>query len=34
MAHGEYAKCPNCGKIAYGEDEIELEFGYRYNGTK
>lgn len=34
MPWGEYAECPNCGKTAYGEDEIEAEFGYRYNHTK
>lgn len=34
MPHGEYAKCPQCGKTAYGEEEIEREFGYRFGGTK
>lgn len=34
MPHGEYAECPNCGKVAHGEDEIEELFGYRYDGTK
>lgn len=34
MPYGEYAECPHCGKTAYGRDEIEREFGYRYNGTK
>ena len=29
MPYGEYAKCPRCGKIAYGKEEIEKEFGYR-----
>lgn len=33
MPHGEYAECPHCGKTAYGHDEIEEEFGYRYGGT-
>lgn len=33
MPHGEYAQCPQCGKVAFGHDEIETEFGYRYNGT-
>lgn len=23
MPYGEYAECPNCGKIAHGEEEIE-----------
>ena len=27
MPYGEYAQCPCCGKTAYGEDEIEQEFG-------
>ena len=22
MPYGEYAECPNCGKIAHGEEEI------------
>lgn len=34
MAHGEYAECPQCGEIAYGHDEIDEVFGYRYDGTK
>ena len=36
MPHGkiEYASCPKCGKTAWGEDEIEELFGYRYGGTK
>lgn len=29
MPYGDYAKCPNCGKVAYQEAEIEKEFGYR-----
>lgn len=33
MPHGEYAECPQCGKTAYGHDEIEELFGYRYAGT-
>lgn len=33
MPHGEYAQCPHCGKVAYGKDEIEEEFGYRYDGS-
>lgn len=32
MPYGEYAECPNCGKTAYGEDEIEELFGYRNMG--
>ena len=34
MPHGEYAKCPKCGKMAHGNDEIEELFGYRFFGTK
>lgn len=34
MSHGEYAKCPSCGKIAFNKSEIESVFGYRYDGTK
>lgn len=34
MANGEYAECPNCGKVAYGREEIEELFGYRYDGKK
>ena len=34
MANGEYASCPQCGKVAYDRYEIELEFGYRYDGKK
>lgn len=34
MPHGEFAQCPHCGKTAYGHDEIEAEFGYRFGGTK
>ncbi len=33
MPHGEYAECPNCGRIAWGTNEIEQEFGYRFDGT-
>ena len=33
MPHGKYAECPKCGKIAWNDD-IEIEFGYRYEGTK
>lgn len=33
MPYGEYAKCPCCGKIAYGRDEIEDKFGYRNMGN-
>lgn len=33
MPHGEYAECPHCCKTAYGRDEIEEKFGYRYGGT-
>lgn len=33
MPYGDYAECPNCGKVAYGEDEIEEEFGYRNMGS-
>lgn len=32
MPYGEYAECPNCGKTAYGEDEIQELFGYRNMG--
>lgn len=32
MPYGEYAECPNCGKTAYGKDEIEELFGYRNIG--
>ena len=32
MPYGEYAECPNCGKVAHGEDEIEEYFGYRSVG--
>lgn len=34
MAHGIYAECPQCGVIAYGEEEIEEIFGFRYGHTK
>jgi len=34
MPYGEYAECPQCGRIARGHDEIEEVFGYRYGGTK
>lgn len=33
MPHGDYAECPNCGKVAYDEDGIEEEFGYRNMGA-
>lgn len=33
MPYGEYAECPCCGKIAYGRDEIEDQFGYRNMGN-
>lgn len=33
MAHGEWAECPVCGKLASSSYEIEQEFGYRYDGT-
>ena len=29
MPYGDYAECPNCGKVAYGKVGIEEEFGYR-----
>ncbi|MFA6782781.1 MAG: hypothetical protein WCR90_06195 [Sedimentibacter sp.] len=32
MPYGDYAECPNCGKVAYGEVEIEEVFGYRNTG--
>lgn len=32
MPYGEYAKCPCCGDVAYGKDEIEEKFGYRDMG--
>lgn len=34
MPYGEYAECPNCGKIAHGEEEIEELFGYRNMGDE
>ena len=34
MPHGNYAECPQCGLIAWGDDEIEELFGYRYRHTK
>ena len=34
MPYGEYAECPNCGKIAHGEEEIEELFGYRNMAMK
>lgn len=34
MAHGVWAECPQCGKVAMSSDEIEEKFGYRYDGTK
>ncbi len=34
MPHGLYAECPQCGTTAYGEEEIERIFGFRYGGTK
>lgn len=33
MPYGDYAECPNFGKVAYGEVEIEEEFGYRNMGS-
>ena len=33
MPYGKYAECPCCGKIAYGELEIEEKFGYRNMGN-
>ena len=33
MPHGDYAECPQCGVTAYGKEEIEEVFGYRYNGA-
>ena len=33
MPHAEMAECPHCGKVAYGRQEIEELFGYRYGGT-
>ena len=32
MYDNEYAQCPGCGKTAQGEDEIEVNFGYRTVG--
>ena len=32
MYDNEYAECPGCGKTAQGEDEIEVNFGYRTVG--
>ena len=34
MPYGEYAECPDCGKIAHGEEEIEELFGYRNMGDE
>ena len=34
MPYGEYAECPNCGKIAHREEEIEELFGYRNMGDE
>lgn len=34
MPYGDYAECPKCSKVAYGEDEIEQEFGFRNMGSK
>lgn len=34
MPYGMYAECPQCGQTAYGENEIERLFGFRYGGTK
>lgn len=34
MPYGEYAECPNCGKIAHGEEEIEELFDYRNMGDE
>lgn len=33
MPYGNYAECPNCGKVAYEEAGIEEEFGYRNMGA-
>jgi len=33
MPYGEYAQCPCCRKTAYGNDEIERDFGYRNMGN-
>ena len=32
MPYGDYAECPKCGKVAYGEAEVEVDFGYRNMG--
>lgn len=32
MPYGEYAKCPCCKEIAYGEKNIKDKFGYRNMG--
>ena len=29
MPYGVYAECPCCGKIAYKQEQIEKNFGYR-----
>lgn len=34
MPYGDYAECPHCGKTAYGENDIEKEFGFRVMGSK
>lgn len=33
MPHFEMAECPVCGKTAYGRNDIEEKFGYRYGST-
>lgn len=33
MPHFEMAECPVCGKTEYGRNEIDKEFGYRYDAT-
>lgn len=32
MPYGEYAECPNCGKVAHGKAEIIANFGFRNVG--
>ncbi len=34
MPNGNYAECPQCGIVAYGDEEIEEIFGFRYEGTR
>ena len=33
LCNFEMARCPVCGKTAYGRSDIEDAFGFRYDGT-